>query len=137
MPAGRPKLEFDLNAVRKLGVLGCTAAEMANFLGCSQRTIETKMADKEGDFCGAYKKGLAVTQMSLRRKQLQLACKGNVTMLIWLGKQLLGQQNRFEMGMSGLDDGQGMTFTISADTGDAETPTTAAKTGPLVPGGGC
>jgi hypothetical protein len=98
MASGRPKLRFDLDAVRKLGVLGCTAAEMAAFLGCSQRTVETNLSDKEGNFCGAYKKGLAVTQISLRRKQLQLALlKGDVTMLIWLGKQMLGQQNRFEI----------------------------------------
>ena len=121
MPAGRPKLEFDLNAVRKLGVLGCTAAEMADFLGCSQRTIETNLADREGDFCGAYKKGLAVTKMSLRRKQLQLAFKGNVTMLIWLGKQLLGQRNEIELGLSGRNDGP-VRFTICAEPGEVETP---------------
>jgi hypothetical protein len=120
MPAGRPQIDFDLNIVRKLGVLGCTAAEMASFLGCSERTIDARMADKDGEFCAAFKKGLVVTKMSLRRKQLQLALDGNVTMLIWLGKQLLGQQNRFEMGTPGLDGREEVRFTIYASPGDAE-----------------
>ncbi len=32
-------------------------------------------------------------KIALRRKQIDLAMAGNVTMLIWLGKQLLGQKN--------------------------------------------
>jgi len=39
----------------------------------------------------AYKKGLSVATMSLRRAQLANALKGNAVMQIWLGKQLLGQ----------------------------------------------
>jgi len=31
------------------------------------------------------------TKNSLRRAQLKVALDGNVTMLIWLGKQMLGQ----------------------------------------------
>jgi hypothetical protein len=38
-------------------------------------------------------KGREDVKMSLRRAQLQLALNGNPTMLIWLGKQLLGQQD--------------------------------------------
>ena len=35
-------------------------------------------------------------KIALRRKQIDLAMAGNVTMLIWLGKHLLGQQNNPE-----------------------------------------
>jgi hypothetical protein len=34
--------------------------------------------------------------MSLRRLQAKKAAEGNVTMLIWLGKQYLGQSDRQE-----------------------------------------
>ena len=34
---------------------------------------------------------------SLRRAQFELAMKGNPTMLIWLGKQYLGQKERTEV----------------------------------------
>jgi len=36
-------------------------------------------------------------QMSLRRKQIEVALKGNVSMLIWLGKQMLGQMDKQEL----------------------------------------
>jgi hypothetical protein len=34
--------------------------------------------------------------MSLRRMQWEKAQTGNTTMLIWLGKQMLGQKDRLE-----------------------------------------
>ena len=36
-------------------------------------------------------KGRATLKRRLRRKQLELALEGDKTMLIWLGKQMLGQ----------------------------------------------
>ncbi len=35
--------------------------------------------------------------MSLRRKQWRAAEEGNTTMLVWLGKQYLGQKDKSEM----------------------------------------
>ena len=40
----------------------------------------------------AMERGEALMCLALRRKQLELALNGDVTMLIWLGKQRLGQQ---------------------------------------------
>jgi hypothetical protein len=37
-------------------------------------------------------RGEARACIALRRKQMELALKGDRTMLIWLGKQRLGQQ---------------------------------------------
>lgn len=34
--------------------------------------------------------------MSLKRKQWEMAMNGNITMLIWLGKQNLGQTDKVE-----------------------------------------
>lgn len=47
----------------------------------------------EPGLCMAYKKGFADLKKSLRRKQIERAESGNATMLIWLGKQLLGQRD--------------------------------------------
>jgi hypothetical protein len=33
--------------------------------------------------------------MSLKRKQYEVAMSGNVSMLIWLGKNILGQRDTF------------------------------------------
>jgi hypothetical protein len=92
--AGRPPIEFDLEIVEGLGRIGATAAEIAYVLPASQSTIEHRLADPESDFHKAYRKGQALLKASLRRKQIGVAMAGNVTMLIWLGKQHLGQQDR-------------------------------------------
>ena len=38
--------------------------------------------------------------MSLRRAQYQKALDGNPTMLIWLGKQILGQRERVDIDLN-------------------------------------
>ena len=83
----RPRLSIDPAQVEELAAIMCTQAEMATVLGCSVKTLERR-------FGRAIEKGKARAATSLRRKQWQLAEKGNVTMLIWLGKQYLGQRDR-------------------------------------------
>ena len=85
----RPRLSIDPAQVEELAAIMCTQAEMATVLGCSVKTLERR-------FGRAIEKGKARAATSLRRKQWQLAEKGNVTMLIWLGKQYLGQRDRLE-----------------------------------------
>jgi len=94
--AGRPRIEFDLEIVEGLGRIGATAAEMANVLPASQSTIEHRLAARESDFSKSYRKGQGLLKASIRRKQIAVGLAGNVTMLIWLGKQHLGQQDRLQ-----------------------------------------
>lgn len=56
-------------------------------------------------FSGYFAQKRGTGKISLRRKQFQtaLAGKGNVSMLIWLGKQWLGQKDAAEF--SGPDNG--------------------------------
>jgi len=97
MARGRPEKEFDLSEVEKLGMLGATASEMAAWFGCGLRTIERRMGTADGDFRRAYEKGFGRLKISLRRQQIEAAKGGNVTMLIWLGKQLLEQSDKREV----------------------------------------
>jgi len=84
---GRPKLNIDPETVRKLARLHCTMQEMADFFGCHRDTLHN-------NFSAEIAKGKAEGNISLRRKQWQIAVeKGNPVMLIWLGKQMLGQVN--------------------------------------------
>jgi hypothetical protein len=84
---GRPKLNIDPETVRKLARLHCSMEEMASFFGCHRDTLHN-------NFSAEIDKGRAEGNISLRRKQWQMAVeKGNVVMLIWLGKQMLGQVN--------------------------------------------
>ena len=92
---GRPRVKIDYEAVEKLASIGCTQEEIADFLGCSVRTLL-----RNGKFCQTYKRGISHSKRSLRRMQFDKASKGNTTMLIWLGKQMLGQREKVEQTMT-------------------------------------
>ena len=85
---GRPKFVIDYALVADLAKIHCTQAEIAAILGCSVDTLT-----RDAEFCGIYQNGLNEGKKSLRRYQWANAEKGNVTMQIWLGKQLLGQRD--------------------------------------------
>jgi len=90
-PRGRPKLEFDLNQIKLFGQFKATFETMAEWYGCSTQTITRKM--KEEEFSQAYKKGFSVTKMKISEAQIKYALQGNPTLLIWVGKQYLGQRD--------------------------------------------
>jgi hypothetical protein len=54
----------------------------------------------ERNYAALIQKGKEEGKASLRRTQYLAAQKGNVTMMIWLGKQLLGQKERAEIDMT-------------------------------------
>jgi len=82
----RPRKKVDKDVLEKLAAIGCTVEEMAAVMGCSKDTLERRYKD-------IIEKGKAQGRTSLRRHQWKLAEKGNATMQIWLGKQLLQQKN--------------------------------------------
>ena len=97
---GRPQVPLDPRQVEELARIGCTEADMAAVLGVSVDTIQRRKR-ASCEFCGVIEKGQASLRNSVRRLQVKKALEGNVTMLIWLGKQLLGQSDRHEMSTSG------------------------------------
>ena len=76
--------------VKKLASIGLSNAEIGAVLDCSPDTIERR-------FKGIMKAGREHRNASLRRKQFEVAVAGNPTMLIWLGKQFLGQADKQEV----------------------------------------
>lgn len=83
----RPQVEIDESVVEKLASIQCTMIEIAAVVGCSVDTLERRFAD-------TIKTGRAKGRSSLRRLQWEAAQKGSNAMLIWLGKQLLGQSDK-------------------------------------------
>jgi hypothetical protein len=81
---GRPKIEIDEELLYKLATIHCTMKEMVDIMGVSQDTLKR-------NFAHIIDKGKSDGKMRLRRKQVEVAMSGNHTMLIWLGKQMLGQ----------------------------------------------
>jgi len=88
--AGRgKKAPLDLDRVKKLAAVGLTVEEIAVVEGVNKRTIERNAL-------GIVDEGRMHMNASLKRKQYEMAMSGNVTMLIWLGKQHLGQTDKRE-----------------------------------------
>lgn len=87
---GPKKKIVDSKQIEKLAKIGCSQEEIGYILNISPDTIMRNYAD-------AYKRGYAELKQSLRRKQVQMALKGDKTMLVWLGKQYLGQKERNEI----------------------------------------
>lgn len=83
----KPKIPIDEAQVEKLAAIMCTMEEIGSIVNCSVDTLERRFAE-------TIKKGRDKGKMSLKRKQYEMAIGGNVTMLIWLGKQHLGQRDR-------------------------------------------
>lgn len=89
---GRPQKEFDLKQVEIFGKFRATYQTMAEYFGCSEKTIERRMADENDDFCRVYKKAFSGAKLKLSENQFKLAEK-SAAMAIWLGKQYLGQKD--------------------------------------------
>jgi len=85
----RPRFKIDFELVEKLALMQCTQEEIAEVLGCSVDTLQ-----RSARFNQLYHKGMAKGRASLRRQQWAALENGNATMLIWLGKQYLGQRDR-------------------------------------------
>ena len=78
------KVVFDED-VYKLAAMGCTDSEIARWFSIEESTLKY-------NFSVIIAKGREQLKQSLRRAQIRLALSGNATMLIWLGKNILGQQ---------------------------------------------
>jgi predicted transcriptional regulator len=85
----RPKLKIDEKQVEGLAGINCTVEEIASVLGCSKDTLERR-------FAAAIKRGRHNGKSSLRRMMWEKAKEGNITMMIWLSKQLLGYTDKVE-----------------------------------------
>lgn len=92
--AGRPRKEIDLHQLEKLCKLGCTQEEIARYCRVSPATVERWAASEPT--ATAMNAGNGRFKISIRREQFRLLRRGNASMAIWLGKQILGQKDKVE-----------------------------------------
>lgn len=90
-PLGSVK-PIDLEEVEKLASWMCTDEDMATACKMTRENF-TRRKNKSRDILDAIERGRAKGRTSLRRAQFAAALKGNATMLVWMGKQLLGQKD--------------------------------------------
>jgi hypothetical protein len=86
---------LDLKKIRAWSQVGCTREEIAHLLGVDVDWFNVAIADYF-DINEAILNGIADFKHSLRSKQARLALSGHPGMLIWLGKQFLGQSDKQE-----------------------------------------
>jgi hypothetical protein len=95
VPGGRPRKEIDFEIVRKLAAIGCTNAEIGAWFNCDESTIRGRCSEE-------VRLGKEDGKTSLRRMQWKRARAGSDTMLIHLGKHMLGQTDKVQV--TGPDD---------------------------------
>lgn len=83
---GRPKIEINEKELEKLASYGCTNTEIADFFGVTEGTIRKGYSE-------IITKGKSRLKQRLRKAQIDYALSGNATLLIWLGKNILGQSD--------------------------------------------
>lgn len=94
---GRPRIEIDFELLADLCALYCTRDEICSFLKVDDETLSTRIKERGYEsFSTYYKKHLGGGKISLRRLQWKAANEGSIPMLIWLGKQVLGQKDKIE-----------------------------------------
>ena len=82
---GRRLLDIDPKVVEGMAAVGATNEEIADFTGSDEVTIRRRF----GEILTKARSGM---RLRLRQAQLKAALAGDRTMLVWLGKTMLGQK---------------------------------------------
>jgi hypothetical protein len=91
----RPRIQINWEDFDKLCVMQATLTEIAAWFECSVDTIERAVKrEKKMSFAEYFASKKGRGKISLRRRQYEVAMSGNVSMLIWLGKQYLDQSEK-------------------------------------------
>lgn len=83
---------IDLEKLEQLAAVHCTEAEMAAQFNMSWPTFD-KLRQQNPQIKEVIERGKYKGTSSLRSAQYKAALAGNPTMLIWMGKQILGQRD--------------------------------------------
>ncbi len=82
----RPPMEIDVEKLKEFLAVNMPVRRIAHYFNCTPETLYNKFRDLIVQSNVDYEYGL-------RLAQLRAANDGNPTMLIWLGKQVLGQSD--------------------------------------------
>lgn len=94
---GRPKSVFNEKELKYLCSIHCTFDEIAGFFQMNKDVLSRKIKQEYGiTFTEFYEKNSQGAKVSLRRRQIQAAMDGDTKMLIFLGKNMLGQKEKLD-----------------------------------------
>jgi hypothetical protein len=101
---GRNKVPVCFDEVEHLASLGCTDTDIAAYFGVKEDTLRRGFAEN-------LIKGRHKLKVSLRQAQLRVALEGNAALLVWLGRNMLNQN---ETGAAN-EDNRPLPWTDSLD----------------------
>jgi hypothetical protein len=94
LPPNRPSIPINWDLVDNYLVAGCPGTEIAGIIGCHPETLYDRCVQEKGICFSEYSaKKRSKGDGLLRAKQFSEALKGDRGMLIWLGKNRLGQKD--------------------------------------------
>jgi hypothetical protein len=93
--AGRPRIPIPYDLIEELCHLHPSEEEIAGFCKINRCTLEEWKKDPL--YLAAVERGRSNGKLNLRRRQLKKAEEGDGTMLVWLGKNMLGQADKAEV----------------------------------------
>lgn len=119
MAGGRPKKNFDPKVFESLCGIMCTQEEICNVFNTTDKTLSAWCKREYGaGFSEVYKKLSDRGKMSLRRNQFALS-KKSPAMAIFLGKNYLGQTDKYEQNVSAIENLQPLAELLNEpDTDD-------------------
>lgn len=99
---GRPEIEWTRERAKLfeilMGIPFVTEEAVASVLEMSISTLSRRLKENYGvTFDELKKEKHAGMKLKLAGKQYETAMKGNVVMMVWLGKQWLGQKDKQEI----------------------------------------
>lgn len=128
---GRPKADIDWNKVDALLIAGCSGREIAGNFGLNPHTIYDRCEKDHGVMFSEYSqqryaKGEALLRAQQFAKALGKTTEGDNTMLVWLGKNRLGQGENYNINanvnIKTIDYSNAETDDRTDDTSQVQTP---------------
>ena len=99
-PTGRPPFiltDEQFKTIEGMARIQCTQDEICDIFEVTDKTLNLALKKHSGvSFSDLIKKNMSHGKASLRRSQWRAADKGVPSVLIWLGKQYLGQKDQVE-----------------------------------------
>lgn len=116
----RPKADIDWKRVDELLEADCEGTEIAAYLGLNPLTLYKRCEqDNKISFSKYLQEKKASGNSILKETQFKIAKKGDRVMLIWLGKQRLGQSDKTDHTTKGEPIGFQINI-VNADKDKAE-----------------
>lgn len=114
----RPRIKIDWEQVDQMCAIHCTGEEQAAILKVDYDTLNRACKrEHKKSFADYFKQKSSTGKMSLRRRQFTTAMDGNPTMLIWLGKNWLNQNDNIPE-ETGEPEPLNITFNVSEPQGE-------------------